>query len=292
MTTRTVVKSGRSPRLRKLSRRTTAYLALVALCILILLPLGWMLTVALSPDEANVFTNPPQWFPTQYWHWENFSQALFNEARPFGRYLLNTAFLAFFVVFGSVLSCALVAYPLARMQFRGRNFVFYMIVLTMLIPGQGLIIPQFVFFYELGLYGTYLPLILPSFFGTAFFIFLIRQYMMSIPKELDDAARLDGAGSIRIFFSIILPLSKPALAVCAVFSFLGVWDDLMAPVIYLTQNDQFTAAVGLAGMVSSSSQQYNLLMAANLLTMIPVLVVYFFAQNYLIGGIASVGLKG
>ena len=144
-------------------------------------------------------------------------------------YLANTVFLEVFVVLGSLISCALVAYPLARMKFKGRDVVFTIIVLTMLIPWQALMIPQFVVFYELGWYGSYLPLIVPAYTGSAFFVFLIRQYMKTIPKELDEAARLDGAGHFRIFWSIILPLSKPALAVCAVFTFLGTWNDLLGP---------------------------------------------------------------
>ena len=279
-------------RLREGGGKTVVYFGLIVLCAFILLPLGWMLTVALTPDDTNIFTSPPQWFPTEFWNWENFGRALFNPERPFALYLFNTMFIEVFVVFGSVVSCALVAYPLARMKFRGRTAVFTIVVLTMLIPWQGLMIPQFVLFYELGWYGTYLPLIVPSFTGSAFFVFLIRQYMKSIPKDLDDAARLDGAGPFRIFWSVILPLSRPALAVCAVFTFLGTWNDLLGPVIYLNRNEQFTAAVGLAGFVSTQNQEYNLLMAANLITIIPVLVLYFVAQKYLIGGIASIGLKG
>jgi multiple sugar transport system permease protein len=268
------------------------YFGLIALCAFIILPLGWMLTVALTPDNANIFTSPPNWVPTEFWHWENFARALFDPQRPFALYLFNTVFLEVFVVFGSVVSCALVAYPLARMKFRGRNLIFTIVILTMLIPWQGLMIPQFVLFYELGWYGTYLPLIVPSFTGSAFFVFLIRQYMKSIPKDLDDAARIDGAGAFRIFWSIILPLSRPALAVCAVFTFLATWNDLLGPVIYLNRNEQFTAAVGLAGFISRQNPEYNLLMAANLITIIPVLVLYFVAQKYLIGGIASIGIKG
>jgi multiple sugar transport system permease protein len=279
-------------RLSTVSFSTATYLGLVALSALIILPLGWMFTVALTPDNANVFTNPPMWFPSEYWHWENFTRALLDERRPFLLYLANTVFLEVFVVFGSLVSCALVAYPLARMKFKGRDVVFTIIVLTMLIPWQALMIPQFAVFYELGWYGTYLPLIIPAYTGSAFFVFLIRQYMKTIPKELDEAARLDGAGHFRIFLSVILPLSKPALAVCAVFTFLGTWNDLLGPVIYLNEQDQFTAAVGLAGFVSVQNQEYNLLMAANLITIVPVVVLYFVAQKYLIGGIASMGMKG
>jgi multiple sugar transport system permease protein len=295
--TATIERPGRRRRAgRSLARegvsKGAVYLGLIALSAFIILPLGWMLTVALLPDNTSIYTSPPRWFPTEFWNWENFERALFNPQRPFALYLFNTVFLEVFVVFGSVVSCALVAYPLARMTFRGRNLIFTIVILTMLIPWQGLMIPQFVFFYELGWYGTYLPLIVPSFTGSAFFVFLIRQYMKSIPKDLDDAARLDGAGPFRIFWSIILPLSRPALAVCAVFTFLSTWNDLLGPVIYLNRNEQFTAAVGLAGFISTQNPEHNLLMAANLITIIPVLVLYFVAQKYLIGGIASIGLKG
>lgn len=284
-------KSVRS-RVTRFGSSTATYFGLVALSALIILPLGWMFTVALTPDDTNVFTNPPPWFPTEYWEWENFGRALFDPSRPFILYLANTVFLEVFVVIGSLISCALVAYPLARMKFKGRDTVFTIIVLTMLIPWQAMMIPQFVVFYELGWYGSYLPLIVPAYTGSAFFVFLIRQYMKTIPIELDEAARLDGAGHFRIFWSVILPLSKPALAVCAVFTFLGTWNDLLGPVIYLNRQDQFTAAVGLAGFVSLQNQEYNLLMAANLITIVPVVILYFVAQKYLIGGIASMGLKG
>ncbi len=277
---------------RDLLRLVVIYALLVAASAFILLPLGWMLTVALKPDKALFFSNPPEWFPTQDFHWENFRRALFGADRPFLLYLFNTVWVEIFVVLGTVVSCALVAYPLARMRFRGQQVLFTAIVLTMLIPWQGLMVPQFLLFHRIGWYGTYLPLIVPSFTGSAFFIFLIRQYMKTIPKELDEAARLDGAGSLRIFWSVILPLSAPALTVCAVLTFLSTWNDLLGPVIYLNDSRLFTVAVGLATFNSTHTNQMNLLMAANLVTLVPVVVLYFVAQKQLIGGIASVGLKG
>ena len=277
---------------RALLRLLVTYALLVAASAFILLPLGWMLTVALKPDKALFFSNPPEWFPIKDFHWENFGRALLSAERPFLLYLLNTVWLEIFVVLGTVVSCALVAYPLARMRFRGQRVLFTVIVLTMLIPWQGLMIPQFLLFHEIGWYGTYLPLIVPSCTGSAFFIFLIRQYMKTIPKELDEAARIDGASSFRIFWSVILPLSGPALTVCAVLTFLGTWNDLLGPVIYLNDSRLYTVAVGLATFNSTHTNQMNLLMAANLITLIPVIVLYFVAQKQLIGGIASVGLKG
>ena len=153
-------------------------------------------------------------------------------------------------------------------------------------------IPQFLMFFHLGWYGTYLPLIVPSFFGDAFFIFLIRQYMRTIPRELENAARVDGCNHFQVFWHIVLPLCVPVLAVCVVFVFLGSWNDLLGPLIYLDSNQKFTVAIGMANLVTSGFPALNLLMAANLIMMLPAVLLYFFAQEKLIGGIASVGLKG
>jgi multiple sugar transport system permease protein len=276
---------------RPLARLVVTYGLLILASAFILLPLGWMFTVALKPDDALFFSNPPQWFPTEFWHWDNFRRALMSANNPFYIYLINTVWLEIFIVLGTVVSCAIVAFPFARLRFWGSDFLFTVIILTMLIPWQGLMIPQFLLFYKLGWYGTYLPLIVPSFTANAFFIFLIRQYMKTIPIQLDEAARLDGAGTFRIFWSIVLPLSRPALTVCAVLTFLGTWSDLLGPVIYLNDQSQYTVAVGLADLVSTHNPNTNLLMAASLITMIPVVLLYFFAQKQLIGGIASLGLK-
>lgn len=280
------------PRAKRRVGQAFAYAILLLLTAFILLPLGWMLTVALKPDFVPVFTIPPEWAPTQYWHWENFIRALTNSSRPFLRYTWNTLQIVGGNIVGSVLSCSLVAYAFARLRFRGSNVLFNLLIITMLIPWQVLMIPQFLMFHKLGWYGTYLPLIVPSFTGNAFFIFLIRQYMRTFPRDLDEAARIDGCNYWQIFWHIILPLSKPVLAVCVVFVFLGSWNDLLGPLIYLDDNRKFTVAVGLANFVTRTGTDWNLLMAANLIVMLPALIVYFFAQDKLIGGIASVGLKG
>jgi len=268
------------------------YGILLLLSAFILLPLGWMLTVALKPDNTPYFTIPPEWFPTQHWRWENFSRALFDSVQPFMRYTFNTLLIVAGNIVGTLMSCSLVAYAFARLRFRGSALLFNILIITMLIPWQVLMIPQFLMFHSIGWYGTYLPLIVPSFAGNAFFIFLIRQYMRSFPRDLDESARIDGCNYWQIFWYIILPLSLPVLAVCAVFVFQGVWNDLLGPLIYLDNNNKFTLAIGLANMVTRSGTKWNLLMAANLITIIPMVVVYFFAQDKLIGGIASVGLKG
>jgi multiple sugar transport system permease protein len=277
---------------RRALRTVLAYAVLLILSAFILLPMGWMLTAALKPDRMPVFTVPPQWFPTDHWNWDNFSRALLTERRPFLLYMLNTLQIVAGNVVGNLISCSLVAFAFARLRFRGSEFLFNVLVITMLIPWQVLMIPQFLMFHRIGWYGTYLPLIVPSFTGSAFYIFLIRQYMRTFPRELDDAARIDGCNYWGIFWYVILPLTTPVLAVCVVFVFLGSWNDLLGPLIYLDSNRMFTVAIGLANMVTRAGTDWNLLMAANLIAMLPALIVYFFAQDKLIGGIASVGLKG
>lgn len=277
---------------RRLVGISSAYLLLLALSFTILLPLGWMLTVALKPDAVPVFTNPTEWFPTTNWHWENFGRALLDPARPFGRYLLNTLLIAGLNIAGTVISCSLVGYAFARLRFRGREFLFGVLIVTMLIPWHVLLIPQFLLFHQLGWYGTILPLVVPSFFGSAFFIFLVRQYIRAIPRELELAATIDGCNQFQVFWYIVLPLIRPVLAVCVVFVFLGSWNDLLGPLVYLLRTEDFTLAIGLANMVSRQDPQLNILMAANLVMMIPPIILYFFAQDKLVGGIASVGLKG
>jgi multiple sugar transport system permease protein len=272
--------------------RLLLYAALVTLCGFVLMPVFWMLTVALKPDNVPVFTIPPQWFPTQYFEWQNFATALTEPTRPFWRFTLNTLFIFAGNVVGSLFSCTLVAYAFARMRFRGSGFLFNVLIITMLIPWQAMMIPQFLLFHRLGWYGTYLPLIVPSFTGNAFFIFMIRQYMRTFPRELDDAAKIDGCGYFGTFWHIILPLCRPVLAVVVVFMFLGSWGDLLGPLTYLNNTDQFTIAIGLANFATRADPNTNLLMAANLIMMIPPIIVYFFAQEKLIGGIASMGLKG
>lgn len=277
--------------LRRLGFKTFLYTLLLALSAFILLPTGWMLTAALKPDLEPVFTVTPEWWPRTYWHWDNFGRVL-AESLPFLRYTFNTTVIVAGNVLGILISCSLVGFAFARLRFRGSKILFSILIITMLIPWQALMVPQFLMFFKLGWYGTYLPLIVPSFGGSAFFIFLIRQYMRTIPRDLDDAARVDGLNTWQIFWRIILPLSTPVLTVCAVFTFLWNWNNLLGPLLYLDSEEKFTVAIGLANLVHRSDTPWNLMMAANLLSIIPPIVVYFFVQKKLIGGIASVGLKG
>jgi multiple sugar transport system permease protein len=278
-------------RVRAISYKVLMYALLLALCSFILLPVSWMFTAALKPDLEPVFTQKVEWFPSKFWQWDNFQRVLV-ETMPFLRYTINTMIIVIGNIFGVLISCSVVGFAFARLRFRGSKVLFYILIVTMLIPWQALMVPQFLLFVKIGWYGTYLPLIVPSFTGSAFFIFLIRQYMRTIPKDLDDAARVDGLNTWQIFWRIILPLSTPVLTVCAVFTFLGSWNNLLGPLIYLDSGDKFTVALGLANLVTRADTPWNLTMAANLVTIIPTVIVYFFVQKKLIGGIASVGLKG
>lgn len=278
-------------RVRHLAYKALMYAMLLGLCGVILLPVSWMLTAALKPDLEPVFTATPEWFPTRFREWDNFRRVL-TEVFPFLRYMINTMIIVIANILGVLISCSIVGFAFARLRFRGSKVLFYILIVTMLIPWQALMVPQFLLFVKLGWYGSYLPLIVPSFTGTAFFIFLIRQYMRTIPRDLDDAARVDGLNYWHIFWRIILPLSTPVLTVCAVFQFLWSWNNLLGPLIYLDDDSKFTVALGLANLVTLADTPWNLTMAANLVTIVPTVLVYFFVQKKLIGGIASVGLKG
>jgi multiple sugar transport system permease protein len=280
------------PVIQKIFWVIVQYAILFALAAFIILPLGWMFTVALKPDHTPIFTLPAEFFPTKYFQWANFAEALGNPKQPFLRFTLNTLTIFAGNVIGSVLSCTMVAYAFSRLRFRGSNLLFNILIITMLIPGAVLMIPSFIMFFKIGWYGTYLPMIVPSFFASAFFVFLIRQYMKTLPHELDEAARIDGCSFFQIYWLIILPLTLPVVAVQVVFIFLGTWGDLLGPLIYLDKTIKFTVAIGLANFATRADPNNNELMAANLIMMLPPLILFFVAQKQLIGGIASVGLKG
>ena len=198
-------------RLQAVLWKAILYAILLGLCAFILLPVGWMVTAALKPDIAPIFTTKLEFWPTKYWDWDNFNNAL-TVAMPFLQYMVNTTIIVVGCISGSLLSCSVVGFAFARLRFRGSNVLFTLLIITMLIPWQALMVPQFLMFYKIGWYGTYLPLIVPSFGGSAFFIFLIRQYMRTIPRDLDDAAKIDGCSYLRIFWHIILPLSQPVIS--------------------------------------------------------------------------------
>ena len=275
-----------------LSRYTVMYLLLGALCLLFLAPFAWMLSVS-GHDLAGVFAQPYRWIPERY-RWENFS--LVTSLLPFWRYAANTLFITVFVLVGTLLSCSLAAYGFSRIRFRGRDTLFALCLSTMMLPGQVTMIPLYMLFVSLGWIDTYLPLIVPAFFGSPVYIFLLRQFFMTIPREYDEAAVLDGAGRFRIYWSIILPLARPALAVVALFTFVGTWNDFFGPLIYLNSPETATLTLGLSMLksqvVGTGATQWHLLMAGAVLIMLPNVLIFFLAQKHFVKGITVGGLRG
>jgi multiple sugar transport system permease protein len=272
-------------------RQSITYLLLLAFSAAMLLPFLWMLSTALKPD-ALVFSLPPQWFPRPL-IWRNFLDAMTILGHPIQLYAWNTTVIAVLGVVGVALSSSLVAFGFARLEFPGRNQLFIILLSTMMLPRFVTIVPQFILFQQLGWLDTFLPLIVPYWFGAPFHIFLLRQFFLSIPVDLDDAARVDGANSFQIYLRIILPLSKPALATVAIFAFIYHWNDLLEPLIFLSSQEKWTLALFLASFQGYMQQpRWNLLMAASTVLTLPVLVIFFFAQRLFVGGITVTGMKG
>ncbi len=267
-----------------------ALLVIAAGAAVITLPLAWMVSTSLK-KSTEVFVLPPQWIPPTP-QWVNYREIF--DAAPFGRYLLNSTIVTGLSVFGSLLSCSLAAYGFARLRFPGRDLIFVVLLSTLMLPATVTIVPRFVVFEQLDWLNTFKPLIVPSFFGSAFNIFLLREFFRTLPNDLEDAARLDGASTLRIFATIVLPLSKPALVTVALFTFINTWNDFLNPLLYLSTEDKYTVAIGLINFTGSDrvGPQMHLLMAASFLTTIPVLVVFFLAQRLFVKGIVFSGIKG
>jgi multiple sugar transport system permease protein len=265
------------------------YVLLTTIGLLMLTPLLWMISTSLKPRGLE-FVFPPQWIPDPI-VWANYYEAV--TIVPFGTFLLNTVTVTFFSTVGSLLSASMVAFGFARIPFPGRRILFVVLLSTLMLPYVVTLIPSFLLFKSLRWLDTFLPLIVPSFFGgSPFFIFLIRQFYATIPMDLDEAAEMDGAGYLRIWWSVLLPLCRPVLATVVIFSFLWNWNDFLGPLIYLNSTEKFTLALGLAGFRSLHNSRWNLLMAASTLMLVPVLVVFFVAQRYFIRGIVTSGLSG
>ena len=273
---------------RKSAPKTAlSHLVLVVLGVSFALPFYWLMTTALKTDE-QIFRVPPVWIPRPA-VWENFPRALTHI--PFALYTWNTLKICVLSVVGTTLSCALVAYSLAKVPWRGRNWIFYSLLATMILPGQVTMIPTFTIFKSLGWIGTTLPLWVPSFFGSAFNIFLLRQFFLTIPAELSDAARIDGCSDGGIFWRIVLPLSRPALATVALFTFIANWNDFLGPLLYLNDERSYTLSLGLQRFVSQHGAEWSLLMAASTVMTVPIIVLFFFAQRTFIQGISTTGMK-
>ena len=264
----------------------TGLLTLVALVFLI--PLLWMISSSLKPNY-QIFAVPPQWLPRPP-RWANYPEALTYV--PFGRYARNTAIIAAFTILGHLLSCTVVAYGFARLRAPGQQALFLTVLVTMMLPYPVTMVPLYVLFKQLGWINTFLPLTAPAFLGSPFYIFLLRQFFMAIPRDFEDAAVIDGANTLQILWRVILPLSLPALATVAIFTFQASWNDFLSPLIYLQKPDLYTVTLGLQFFRSTYTTNWAYLMAASVVTTAPVIVVFFVAQRYFIEGITLTGVKG
>lgn len=249
-------------------------------CIIIMSPLIWMIDTSLK-TMTEIMSYPPAIFPKVF-HWDNYVKAV--QSFPFFLYLRNTLFITVFVVFGNALCNTFVAYGFAKIKFPGKKILFALVLSTMMIPGFVTMIPQYVFFSKLGWLNTYFPLIVPAFFGNAFFIFLLRQFFMGIPNDFIDAAKIDGANHFYIWRKIAIPMAKPAIATVAIFSFNGAWNDFLGPLLYVNNESLYTLQIGLNTFKSQISVQWNYLMAASLLVSAPVIILFFIFQKYFIEG--------
>jgi len=265
------------------------WIILIGIGVTFLLPLIWAFCASLKPLD-KVYTFPPQFLPDEAL-WGNYPEAL--SKLPFGRFILNTCVITLAAVAGTVISSSMVGYSFARLRWRGRDFWFIVLLATMMLPSQVLLIPHFLQFKWLGWVNTYKPLIVPGWLGGgAFFIFLFRQFFRGVPKELEEAALLDGAGHWQIYTRIMLPLAKPAVATVAVLSFIGHWQEFMAPLIYLSDFAKYPVSLGLRMYQSLEGSWANLLMAASLVTLLPLAVLFFVAQRYFVRGLLLTGSKG
>lgn len=277
-----------APRAQPLATGLTL-LAVVAGAALFLLPFLWMVTTSLTPFE-RLFVTPPQWIP-QPARWQNYADAF--STFPFLRYAGNSALVAIVATLGKLLSGSLVAYSFARLRWPGRDLCFLILLSTLMLPDMVTLVPQYLLFKGLGWLNSYLPLVVPYFFGgTPFTVFFLRQFFLTIPRELSEAATIDGASEFRIYGQIVMPLSKPALAAIAVLSFVHEWNELVKPLIYLNDPDLYTIPIGLLSFRSEFGTYFHLLMAASLLALAPVLVLFFLAQRFFVEGLTLSGIKG
>ncbi len=277
-----------SKKYRKVVWKIAVYTILIIGALLFLFPVLWMLSTALK-DPQEVMSMPPVMIP-KAWRWSNFVDAL--NAFPFLRYLANTLFIVVVNSFGALFSASLVGYAFGRLKWPGRDIWFMILIGTMMLPGIVTMIPTFIMFRNLGWINTYLPLLVPTFCGSAFNIFLMRQFFRTIPMDLSESAKIDGCSEIRIFGQIILPLCKPALLTIAINTFMGAWNDYMGPLLYLNDTDKYTITYGLRAFQMQYDTDWNLLMAASLVITLPTLILFFTCQKYFVEGITLTGIKG
>ncbi|WII39451.1 carbohydrate ABC transporter permease [Paenibacillus thiaminolyticus] len=264
------------------------YSLLLLFSLLFLAPFYWMITTAVkTPEELYLF--PPKWIPSVF-QWDNFAKAW--QSQPFGTYLNNSLIVTGLSLIGQLLSSSLVAYGFARFHFRGKDALFLILLASMMIPWEVTMIPLYMEFNALGWINTLKPLIVPAWFGSPFFIFLLRQFIMGIPTELEEAARIDGANPVQIFLRLIVPLLRPALILVGVFHILSSWNDYLGPLIFLNDQTKYTLTLGLSQFRGMFGVDMVSIMAVTFLICLPPLAAFFLAQRYIVEGIATTGIKG
>lgn len=268
-------------------RRVLLYIVLILIAVIMVVPFLWMLSTSLK-TQYDAVKIPPVWIPDPP-RWENYVK-LFTE-QPMFQFMLNTIKIVFFVVLGQLFFSSLAAYSFARISFKGRNVVFFFYIATLMVPGQVTMIPTYLMFAKAGLTDNHLALILPAFFS-AFGVFLLRQFFMSLPRELEEAAEIDGCNPFMTYWRIMLPLVVPAMLTLGVFTLMDTWNDYMGPLIYLSSPEKYTMTLGIAYFKGVYTTQWNLVMAGSIVSVVPILIAYLCAQKYFIEGIAFSGVKG
>jgi multiple sugar transport system permease protein len=271
-------------------RRLGKHLLLIAASLVMIYPLLWLIVSSLRPTEV-IFRTPGLWLNELYL--ENYVEGWFALPRPFDYYLVNSAIVVLGAIAGNLLSCSLAAYAFARLRFRFRGVWFAVMLMTIMLPFHVVVVPQYILFNTFDMVNTFVPLVLPKFLATdAFFVFLMVQFIRGIPRELDEAARIDGAGHLRIFAQVMVPLMVPALATTAIFTFIWTWSDFFTPLIYLTSPDQYTVPVALRSFLDATSgSNWGAMFAMSIVSLLPVFLAFLLGQRYLVKGIATTGGK-
>jgi multiple sugar transport system permease protein len=272
---------------KSISKSLSKHFILCLAGVFFLGPFAYLLLTSVKSID-DIFAVPFVWWP-EHLYWENYSNAV--QAIPFFRYTLNTLFVALLCVLGELIAAPLTAYGLARIPFKGRNVLFMIMMGTIMLPAQSTMVPLYVMYNKLNMVNTYWPLILPAFFGAAYYIFLLRQFFMGIPQEITESAKIDGASEFRIYSQMILPLSIPALFTVGLLVFLSSWKDYQMPLIYLNDPNKWTLSVGLKAFIGEYNVEWGMLMAAAALFAIPIIILYFFVQKVFIQGITMTGSK-
>lgn len=269
-------------------RRVLIYIFLLAFAMMFLLPFFFLFTGSFK-TTSELFSVPFHWLP-KHFTLDNYKQ-VFTQI-PFFRYLRNTLIIVAFTILGSVISNSLISYGFSRLRWPGRDKIFMIVIATMILPYQVTLIPVYILFTKLGWIGTFLPLIVPCFFGNAFYIFLMRQFLIGIPKEITESARIDGANEFKIFLRVIVPISKPVITTVVIMSFMKAWNDFLGPLVFLANDKLYTLSLAASMLRSNLDPNWELLLALGALMVTPVLILFFLLQRYFIQGITMGAVKG